>query len=46
MEDEEGKVFKIDTIEKFYKAVDAIAGLKGEYEAYCVELSARADSKN
>ena len=46
VDDENKKVHKIDTIEKFYDAPDAFPGLKGEYEAYCIELTARADTKN
>lgn len=46
MEDEEGKVQKIDTIAKFYNAPDAYPALRAELEALCLRLSARADSKN
>ena len=46
MVDPDGNVHKIDTIEKFYKAPDAFAPLRAEYEAYCLTLSARGDSKN
>jgi len=46
MVDPAGNVHKIDTIDKFYKAPDAFATLRAEYEAYCLMLSARGDSKN
>jgi hypothetical protein len=46
MVDPAGNVHKIDTIDKFYKAPDAFAALRAEYEAYCLTLSARGDSKN
>lgn len=44
--DESGKEEKIDTIEKFYAAIDAFPGLRFELERYCLGVSAKADSKN
>lgn len=44
--DEEGKENPIDTVEKLYGAVDAHAELVAEYEAHCLGITARADSKN
>jgi hypothetical protein len=46
MVDPAGNVHKIDTIAKFYNAPDAFSALRAEYEAYCLTLSARGDSKN
>ena len=46
MEDETGKVHKIETIDQFYKAPDAYPALRAEIEAKCLSMSARADSKN
>ena len=46
MVDENGKEEKLDTIDKFYSAPDAFSELKVFYEAYCISLSARVDSKN
>lgn len=46
MEDEAGKILKIDTIEKFYNAPDIFPALRAEVEGMCVLMSARADTKN
>jgi len=46
VDDETKKVHKIDTIEKFYNAPDAFPLFAAEYRAYCLGLSARADTKN
>lgn len=45
-DDEDGTEYTIDTIDKFYKAVDACPALRAEYEQYCLNLSAKVDSKN
>lgn len=44
--DEDGKENPIDTVDKLYGAVDAHGELVAEYEAYCLSITARADSKN
>lgn len=46
MIDETGHEFVIDTIDKFYKCIDAFAALRAEYEQYCLNLSAKVETKN
>ena len=46
VDEETKKEEKIDTIAKFYSALDAFPGLNFELEKYCLGASARADSKN
>lgn len=44
--DESGKEQEIKDITTFYKAIDAYSTLRAELENYCLNVSARADSKN
>jgi len=46
IEDESGVKETLDTIDKFYTAPDAFAQMRAEYEAYVLNLSAKAESKN
>jgi len=43
---EDGKEQEIKDVTTFYKAIDAYPALRAELENYCLNVSARADSKN